>query len=138
MKKIKWIFLVGLFFLATFIAFGQEPTEPPADWGDIIMNPAKWFAGFGAISFLTAFLATFVIGILKITKNFSKQLIAWLVAVVLLIGSNLMNFGYAASFPILLTVIHGLGAGLAANGVFDIPLLKGLLDGIEKLLNEDS
>jgi len=70
-----------------------------------------------------------------VTKNFVKQLVAWIVAIILVVGSDLLNFGYAAQFPILLAVIHGFGAGLASNGVFDIPIIKGVLDTIEKWFN---
>jgi hypothetical protein len=130
--------LLILGFLLTAVAmpvFGQDVPTPPGDWGDIIMNPSKWFVDFGAVSVLTAFVATVVIGLLKVVKKFPRQLVAWLVAIALLVGSDLINFGYAANFPILLAVIHGFAAGLAANGVFDIPVLKGILDTVEKWLN---
>ena len=123
-----------LCFLAlAFVApmFAQEIPPPPTDWGDVIMNPAKWFVDFGAVAVLTAFIATFLNGLLKVVKKWPRQLVAWAVAIILLVATNLLNFGYAADFPILLSVIHGFGAGLAANGVFNIPLVKALLTAIE-------
>jgi hypothetical protein len=128
MKK-SILFLVLLMGIPLAI-FCQEPT-PPAGWGDVIMNPQKWFVDFGAIAVLTAFIAAFFNGLLKVTKSFVRQLVAWAVAIILLVGSDLINFGYAADFPILLAVIHGLGAGLAANGVFNIPVVKAILVTIE-------
>ncbi len=115
--------------------FAQEIPPPPNDWGDVIMNPAKWFVDFGAVAVLTAFVATFLNGLLKIVKKLPRQLVAWAVAIILLVATNLLNFGYAADFPILLSVIHGFGAGLAANGVFDIPIMKALLTAIEGWFN---
>lgn len=129
MKKMILFFML---ILGSAVIFAQELPAPPDSWGDIIMNPEKWFLSFGAISLLTAFLAAFLNGALKVTKNFVKQLVAWIVAIILVVGSDLLNFGYAAEFPILLAVIHGFGAGLASNGVFDIPVIKGVLDTIEK------
>ena len=129
MKKMILFFIL---ILGSAVIFAQDLPAPPDSWGDIIMNPEKWFLSFGAISLLTAFLAAFLNGALKVTKNFVKQLVAWIVAIILVVGSDLLNFGYAAEFPILLAVIHGFGAGLASNGVFDIPIIKGVLDTIEK------
>ena len=129
MKKMILFFIL---ILGSAVIFAQDLPAPPDSWGDIIMNPEKWFLSFGAISLLTAFLAAFLNGALKVTKNFVKQLVAWIVAIILVVGSDLLNFGYAAEFPILLAVIHGFGAGLASNGVFDIPVIKGVLDTIEK------
>lgn len=131
----KRLILFLILILGSVVIFAQDLPAPPADWGDIIMNPEKWFLSFGAVSLLTAFLATFVIGLLKVTSKFVKQLVAWIVAIILLVGSDLLNFGYAAQFPILLAVVHGFGAGLASNGVFDIPVIKAVLDTIEKWFN---
>jgi len=132
MKKMILFFML---ILGSAVIFAQDLPAPPDSWGDIVMNPEKWFLSFGAISLLTAFLAAFLNGVLKVTKNFVKQLVAWIVAIILVVGSDLLNFGYAAQFPILLAVIHGFGAGLASNGVFDIPIIKGVLDTIEKWFN---
>ena len=127
MKKLLVFLALLIFPLAMF----AQVVEPPAGWGDVIMNPQQWFVSFGAIAVLTAFVTAFLNGVLNVTKKFVKQLLSWVVAIILLIASNLLNFGYAAEFPILLTVIHGFGAGLAANGVFDIPVIKGILDTID-------
>jgi len=133
MKKFLLIFTLLLAIPVILIA--QDVPNPPSGWGDIIMNPQKWFIDFGTIAVLTAFVATFVNGLLKVVKKFPRQLVAWGVAIILLVVSDLLNFGYAKDFPILLAVIHGLGAGLAANGVFNIPMIKGILDTIESWLN---
>jgi hypothetical protein len=126
MKKL----LITIAFLILPLAIFAQ-VEPPADWGDIIMNPLQWFSSFAAVAALTAFLAAFLNGLLKVTKKFVKQLVAWGVAIILLIASTLINFGYAAEFPILLAALHGLGAGLVANGVFDVPVIKSILETVE-------
>lgn len=129
------MFLFILLLAVPLAVFGQDIPEPPADWSDIIMNPGIWFASFGAVSVLTAFVSAFVNGWLKVEKKFGKQLVAWVVAIVLLVVTDLLNWGYAADFPLLLAAIHGLAAGLAANGVFDVPFLKGILDAISGWFN---
>ena len=140
MKKFLMFFV---FLIMPIMAFCQidstgviEPGEPPSGWMEIITNPYLWFASFAGVSFLTAFIAAFFNGILKLVKDFHKQLCAWVVAIVLLVISDLVGFGYAKDFPIILAVIHGFFAGLASNGWFDIPTLKSILKSIEALFNK--
>jgi len=128
----KRFFLLIFVLLLSLPLMAQDPV-PPENWGDVLINSKEWFASFGGIVLLTAFIAAFLNGLLKITGKFYKQVIAWSVAIILLVGSDLINLGYAAQFPILLALIHGLAAGLASNGIFDIPWLKYLLDKIEGL-----
>jgi hypothetical protein len=133
MKKL-FFFGVCLLMLAAPL-FAQDVPQPPAGWGDVFVNPSKWFVDFGAVSLLTAFVATFAIGLLKVSTKFLKQLVAWLVGIALLVATDLLNFGYAAQFPLYMAVLHGFAAGLAANGLFDIPILKGILDTLDTWLN---
>jgi hypothetical protein len=60
----------------------------------------------------------------------------WLVAIIVLIVSNLVNMGYAKDFTIWQSLLHGLGAGLIANGIFDVPVVKAIMEFIEKLFNK--
>lgn len=132
MKK----FFIALFLLILPMAiFAQDVPASPTGWEDVIMNPGKWVASFGAISVLTAFIAAFINGLLKFDKGFKKQLIAWGVAIILLVATDLLNFGYAADFAIWLAVLHGFGAGLASNGASNIPIIKAMLEAIENLIN---
>lgn len=131
MKNFKWIFATVVLLLLSVVAIAQEVTpEPPQNWTDVLINLKGWFTSFAGVSVLTAFVAAFVNGLLKIEKGFMKQVIAWLTGIVLLIVTDLLNFGYAAEFPILLAAVHGIAVGFAANGVFDIPWLKVLLDKV--------
>lgn len=128
--------MMFLFLFLPVAIFAQQDTTggaitPPSNWGDVIFNFQEWFATFGGIAVLTAFVAAFLNGLLKVTQNFLKQLVAWAVAIILLVVTDLLNFGYAADFPILLAVVHGFAAGLVSNGVFDVPFMKGILDKIE-------
>jgi len=130
MKKMI-VFLLML--LAIPIALlAQEPTVPPTGWGDIFSNPALWLSSFAGVSLLTAFVATFINGFLKVTTKFLKQFVAWLVAIGILVLCDLFNIKicYSWDFPIWLAILHGFAAGLASNGWFDIPWLKTLLDKI--------
>jgi hypothetical protein len=90
-----------------------------------------WLGSFAGIALLTSFVAAFFNGLLNITKSFLKQLCAWIVAIVLLVVLDLINIGYVKDYPILLAIIHGFAAGLASNGIFDIPFMKSILDAID-------
>jgi len=126
-KMIMFLFVL----LAIPIAmFAQDP-NPPTGWQDILLNPGVWFASFTGITLLTAFVAAFFNGLLKIAKPFLKQLCAWVIAILLVVGSDIINFGYAKDFPLLFAVVNGFFAGLASNGWFDIPTLKSILDSIQ-------
>ena len=147
MKKRIMFFGFFLIFLSMAI-FGQAFTipiqpdttaiaqvTPPESWADVIMNPSKWFVDIGAVTVLIAFIAAFVNGLLKIVKGFPRQVIAWLIGIILVTGSDLLNFGYAAEYPILLAVINGFAAGLMSNGAYNVPWIKVLLEWIELKLN---
>lgn len=138
MKKYLKVFFFMSAALLMFLSvdlFGQvaeDPVVPPNSWTDVLINLKGWFASFAGVAALTAFVAAFLNGILKVTKSFVKQLLAWGVGILLLVVTDLFNFGYAAEFPIWLAIIHGLAVGLASNGLFDIPWCKALLENIEK------
>lgn len=134
MKRVMFIFT--LLLLTAAAVFGQDtipPITPPTDWGDVIMNPEKWFGSFAAVAALTVFVAAFFNNLLKIVKAFPRQLIAWGVGVVLMLGSNLLNIGYGKEFPLLLSAIHGVAVGLASNGMYNVPWVKSVLDWIDTL-----
>jgi hypothetical protein len=107
-----------------------DPTTGPTDLWDFLLHFDSWIGTFAGVVLATAFLTTFFVGLLKVTKAFVKQIVSWAVAIILLVVTDLLNVGYAAEFPIMLAVIHGFTAGLASNGVFNIPLMKGILDAI--------
>jgi len=138
MKKYFKVFFFLSAALLMFLSvdlFGQvaeDPVIPPDNWTDVLINLKGWFASFAGVAALTAFVAAFLNGILKVTKSFVKQLLAWGVGIILLVATDLFNFGYAAEFPIWLAIIHGFAVGLASNGLFDIPWCKALLENIEK------
>lgn len=126
------LLIVPMVLLAQDTTATEPVVNPPSGWQDILMNPGVWFASFTGITLLTAFLGAFFNGLLKITKSFYKQVCAWVIAILLVVGSDLINFGYAKDFPILFAVINGFFAGLASNGWFDIPTLKAILDSIQR------
>ena len=107
--------------------------EPPVGWLDLFADIDKWLGSLAGIAAVTVFLAAAVNTLLK-TKGFMKQLVAWLIAIILLVIGNLVNMGFMAELSWLNTIIYGIAAGFLANGIFDMPLILSILKalGIEK------
>ena len=125
---------MGLIVLP-MILFGQEPTIPPVSWGEVFSNPTLWLSSFAGVSLLIAFVTTFFNGVFKVEQKFLRQLMAWIIAIIILVLGDVFNIKivYTWDFPIWLALIHGFAAGLASNGWFDIPILKAILNKIEEL-----
>jgi hypothetical protein len=125
--------------LIGFVAFPMiaQEVEPPGNWGDVIDNFGLWFGTLGGIAALTVFVGGVLNGLLKVTKTFVKQLVAWIVAILLAVIANLVNLGFLAGSTWLMTILYGFGAGLVANGIFDVAIVKALILAIESQLNKD-
>ena len=125
---------MGLIVLP-MILFGQEPAIPPVRWGEGFSNPTLWLSSFAGVSLLIAFVTTFFNGVFKVEQKFLRQLMAWIIAIIILVLGDVFNIKivYTWDFPIWLALIHGFAAGLASNGWFDIPRLKAILNKIEEL-----
>jgi len=122
----KMIFVTMLMLLSIPI-FAQE-VEPPTNWIEVISNINVWFATLAGIAAVTVFIAAAVNTLFKITKKIWKQVVAWVISILLVVGGNLFNIGFGADFPWLTSVIYGLGAGLVANGLFDVTIVQAILD----------
>jgi len=126
MKRLM-MFLILLIAIA-IPAIAQE-VEPPANWLDLFANINVWLGSLAGIAALTVFLAAALNTLLK-TAGFWKQLVAWLIAIALLVAGNLINMGFMAELTWLNTLVYGVAAGFLANGIFDIALVKLLLQAI--------
>ena len=126
MKKLMMFLIVLIAF--TIPAIAQE-VEPPTNWLDLFANINVWLGSLAGVAAVTVFLAGAVNTLLK-TTGFIKQLIAWIIAIILLVVGNLVNLGFMAEMNWLHTLVYGIAAGFLANGIFDIALVKLLLQAI--------
>ena len=139
MKKrfVFFIMTVVLLFAAPLVIFCQD-VQPPASIVDLLTNLNMYLGSMIGVAAMTTFLGALLNGLLKVTKPFVKQLLVWVVAIVILVVSNLVNVGYGKEFTIWQSLLHGFGAGLIANGIFDVPIVKAIVEFFEKLLNKPS
>lgn len=136
MKKRIAFFLITVLTIFAAPVIMAQTIDPPASVIDLLANLNMYLGSMVGVAAMATFLGALLNGLLKVTKTFVKQLVVWLVAIATLVIANLVNMGYAAEFTIWQSLLHGLGAGLVANGIFDIPVVKAIMEFIEKLFNK--
>jgi len=74
----------------------------------------------------------------KLTKvgGFWAQFQSWAVSVVVALLASYLGLGIFPTFSFLAVVLYGFGIGLVANGVFDIPLTKTILEWLRARVAE--
>ena len=65
------------------------------------------------------------------------QILVWVVAILLAALGNLVNLGFLSEATWMMTLLYGFGAGLAANGIFDITIVHALILAVESALNKN-
>lgn len=113
MKKLMFVLFLMLIPVVIFAQGGIPPVD-------------TWFASFALTIAATIGLAAGINALLKAT-GFVKQLVSWLVGILLLVAGNLLNVGFMADLTWLHTFTYGIGTALVANGIFDIEVVKILL-----------
>lgn len=129
----KFVLFIALIFVPIVI-FAQE-IEPPENWGDIFGDINKWLSELGAVAAATSFIAKYLMGWIGIVKRWMKITIPWVIAIAIVIGADLANVGYMAEMPIHIAALHGLAAGIIANGVASA-IVKPILEFLEGLLKK--
>lgn len=132
MKQMKKLLMFFAFMLLVPVAiFAQEPVvNPPNNWLELFASINVWLGSLAGVSAVTVFLAA-VLNTLFNTKGFWKQVIAWLVAIVIIVLGNLANIGFMAELNWLNTIIYGVAAGFVSNGFFDVPLVLAILKALK-------
>lgn len=136
MKKRIAFFLIAMLTIFAAPVIMAQTIDPPASIIDLLANLNIYLASMVGVAAMSTFLGALLNGLLKIVKPFVKQLVVWLVAITVMVIANAVNIGYGGEFTYWQSLLHGLGAGLVANGIFDIPIVKAIMEFIEKLLNK--
>lgn len=116
-----------LLLMALVLPIMAQDVEPPTNWIDLLGNMDTWLGTLAGFAAATVFIGSVVTSLFKVSKNWLKQILVWIVAVLLCGAGNIANFGLMADATILQTVAYGIGAGLIANGFFDITFVRALL-----------
>lgn len=127
MKKLMMFF--ALMFVLILPTFGQT-VEPPTNWLELFANINVWLASLAGVAAVTVFLAAFLNTLLK-TQGFVKQLVAWIIAILLLVVGNLVNMGFMAELNWLHTIVYGVAAGFISNGIFDLETVRAILRALK-------
>jgi len=127
MKKLILLFFAMALLVAGAIA--QVPTPALNPDGTVIQQANSlldFFAVFGALLPLVVSITAFLVYRFTMNKT-SKQITAWLIAIALTFLGWWMQIGYLTEITWWMALIHGFALGLAANGFFDIAMIKAIL-----------
>ena len=119
----------ALMFVLILPTFGQV-VEPPTSWLALFANINVWLASLAGVAAVTVFLAAFLNTLLK-TQGFVKQIVAWIISILLLVVGNLLNMGFMAELNWLHTIVYGIAAGFISNGIFDLETVKAILRALK-------
>ena len=136
MKKVIAFFFVFLVLLIAAPVIMAQTIDPPTSVIDLLANLNVYLASMVGVAAMSTFLGALLNGLFKVTKSFIKQLVVWLVAIAVMVIANAVNIGYGGEFTYWQSLLHGLGAGLVANGIFDIPIVNAIMKFIEGLFNK--
>ena len=109
----------------------------------MLVNFVESFSTFGGLAALTVVLCQFIVKMFKIEVDWLKQVISWVIPIVLCIIGYLFKIGMFSDYHVLIdwqgwlyTILVGLGIGLTSNGIYDIPLISNFLEIIGKLFKK--
>ena len=135
--KILRLTLIGIlisFLTVPLILFGQsdtlviDPTIPIPDGLADLLDYNNWFLDVAAVGGLTVFLSGLLLTfVFKGASKRWRQGTAIILAVILSVGSAVLNFGYLAEAPLINAAVYGIGSGFLANGFYNQPEVKAFL-----------
>jgi hypothetical protein len=103
----------------------------PAMAQDGVITPAGVNLGFGTFAALVAVIPLAVEFIkrkfLYGASSLIKQIVSWVTGILITLLAWKLNLGFLAGLEWYVVLLYGLGASLAANGVFDTGLITGII-----------
>jgi hypothetical protein len=119
MKKI----LILLLLLLPLVAFGQEISEPPADWGGFL----EWFkAAFGTWAGALAVILILTERIKRWlnVKGTAAIIVSWIASLPIVGVAWYFGIGIVAGVPWYVALIYAIGFAISANIAYLAPLIK--------------
>ena len=93
----------------------------------------SYFASFATLVGAVPFVTEFLRGLFKLTGGIGLQIISWLTGVALSFAGWGLGLGMFAGMNWWHVLVIGVGASLAANGVFDTGLITSILKALKIL-----
>ena len=111
--------------------FDYSPAEDEADVPEPGAVVPKTIDGiFETFFSLVAFIPVAVQLLRKVFMPYAKglevQIFSWAVGILITIAGRLLNLGFLAELSIWTAMLYGVGASLAANGVFDTGIITAI------------
>ncbi len=120
-RKLSYL---ALFIIAPLLAFNQveTPEVPSENFMDMFTTFAAFVAG---IPFVIEMIKKFIN-----LQGLALQIVSWVVGILLAFGGQFFNIGIFEPFIWWQTLLFGIGASLAANGLADTNLVRLILSAI--------
>jgi len=118
----KFIFFLLLLLPVTLFGQVQDSTgfPQPGSIFDIFADLNYWLSSTATVAGLTIFLTLIVSRFWKTITSIWKQVVALIIAVLLMVIGNVVNIGFMAEFNWITTIVYGLVTGFMANGLYDL------------------
>jgi hypothetical protein len=117
----KSLIYLALFIIAPLLTFAQGTSF---DSG--FMTMFTTFAAFtAAIPFVVEFIKKFIT-----LQGLAAQIVSWTIGIILAFAGYYFNIGIFEPFLWWQSLLFGIGASLAANGLFDTKLITTILNAI--------
>ena len=101
-----------------------------------------YFSTLSGVSALNVLISEFIIRTLKIENGLAKQIISWVLPVILCVLGFVFGYGFFTEFGTIdsvlgwvYTVVTGIGIGLVSNGVYEIKGVRTFLETLAVIFN---
>ena len=126
-KRTMFFIAAMMLLFAPVVTFAQDTgAETPTE----VVNPLDFTLIFGTFAALAAAIPFFVQAIKRLIPNASSlviQIVSWFTGIAITMFGWLFNLGFLADLTWYIALLYGLGASLAANGVFDTGIITQII-----------
>ena len=122
MKKFIVFALMWVLCLVSLFAIGKESSEVITTF-----NPEVYFYTLATFAGIIIPVTSFLNKEFRISIPWVKQLLSWIVSLVLGLIAVFFDWGIFVGAEWYIAIVYCLAAGLIANGIFDIVIIRSVL-----------
>ena len=130
MKKLLLFLCAVLVLVVTPVVLFAQETVNSVVTTVVETGFSNYFISLAALVPLVVLIAAFINKKLNLS-GFLKQLVAWVISILLCYVGWYFNLGMFAGLVWWVVLVYGFAVGLAANGFFDIGLIQAILKGLK-------